>query len=439
MRHLVGATAAVQLAFCVTPSFGIEIHVSPSGADTNPGTAERPLASLVAAQQAARRAVGREPVTVWLHSGTYYLAETLRFTAADSGTKAFPVVYAAAPGEEPVISGGQLLKLTWTPYRDGILQAKVPAGFTTDQLFVNDSLQVLARYPNFDPTEPHFNGYAPDAISPQRVARWADPRGGYIHALHGALWGGMHYVITGKDAAGHLTYEGGWQNNRSSGMHPKYRFVENIFEELDAPGEWFLQASNATLYFYPPAGLDLATAKVEGVRLRHLIEFDGSPAAPVKFVMLRGLTFRHALRTFMENREPLLRTDWTTYRGGALLFNGAEDCAMENCFVDRVGGNAIFVNNYNRRLAFRGCHIAGAGRSGALSRARPARPGLGAGLTQLAPAEGWIDLAVILNAGSRNVGGWALATSLELPLATAALKRASARRAPAPGILHPSN
>ncbi len=364
MRHLVGATAAVQLAFCVTPAFGIEIHVSPAGRDTNPGTAAQPLASLAAAQQSARRFAGRAPVTVWLHSGVFYLPATLQFTAADSGTKAFPVVYAAAPGEEPVISGGQLLKLTWTPYRDGILQAKVPAGFATDQLFVNDALQVLARYPNFDPQEPHFNGYAPDAISPQRVARWADPRGGYIHALHGALWGGMHYVITGKDAAGHLTYEGGWQNNRSSGMHPKYRFVENIFEELDAPGEWFLQASNATLYFYPPAGLDLATAKVEGVRLRHLIEFDGSAAAPVKFVTLRGLTFRHALRTFMENREPLLRTDWTTYRGGALLFNGAEDCAVEDCFVDRVGGNAIFVNNYNRRLAFRGCHIAGAGANG---------------------------------------------------------------------------
>ena len=53
---------------------------------------------------------------------------------------------------------------------------------------------------------------------------------------------------------GNVTYEGGWQNNRRMGMHDKYRFVENIFEELDAPGEWYLDEKTATLYFYPPRG-----------------------------------------------------------------------------------------------------------------------------------------------------------------------------------------
>jgi hypothetical protein len=63
----------------------------------------------------------------------------------------------------------------------------------------------------------------------------------------------------------------------------------------------------------------------------------------------------------MENREPLLRSDWTTYRGGAIVFDGAEDCAVRRCFLDQVGGNAIFVNNYNRRIEIASCHIANAG------------------------------------------------------------------------------
>ena len=50
----------------------------------------------------------------------------------------------------------------------------------------------------------------------------------------------------------------------------------------------------------------------------------------------------------MENKEPLLRSDWTTYRGGALFFNGAENCELEDCSLDQVGGNAVFVNMYNR-------------------------------------------------------------------------------------------
>ena len=85
-------------------------------------------------------------------------------------------------------------------------------------------------------------------------------------------------VITGKRPDNQITYEGGWQNNRPIGHARQYRFVENIFEELDAPGEWFLDAKTSTLYFYPPAGVDLATATIEAVRLRHLVEFRGTRA-----------------------------------------------------------------------------------------------------------------------------------------------------------------
>jgi hypothetical protein len=342
-----------------------DYYVATNGNDANPGTLARPFAALSKAQQAARNAVGREAVTIFIREGTYYLPETLMFTAEDSGTKAAPVVYQAYGKEQAVISGGVRLEgLKWQIYKDGIMQAKVPAGFATDQLFVNGERQPLARYPNFDPRERHFNGWAKDAFSPQRAARWQNPAGGFIHALHAAEWGGMHYVITGKDADNKVTYEGGWQNNRPMGMHD-IRFVENIFEELDAPGEWFLDVKNSLLYFYPPPGVDLATAIIEAVRLRHLVEFRGTEQAPVRFVSLKGLTFRHAARTFMENREPLVRSDWTTYRGGAIFYTGSEDCSLEDCFIDQVGGNAVFVNNYNRRVTVRGCHIAKAGANGA--------------------------------------------------------------------------
>jgi hypothetical protein len=118
------------------------------------------------------------------------------------------------------------------------------------------------------------------------------------------------------------------------------------------------------LYFYPPKGLDLSRATVEAVRLRHLIEFRGSESQPVRFITLKGFTVRHVARTFMDNREPLLRSDWTTYRGGAIFFNGSEDCTLEDSFLDQVGGNAVFVNMYARRITIRGCHIANAGANG---------------------------------------------------------------------------
>jgi len=342
----------------------ISIYVSPAGQATNPGTKARPVATLEAAQKLARGQKALGNVTVWLRGGTYYLPETLLFTPQDSGTEKAPVTYAAYEKETPVLSGGTKLNLVWTPYRDGIMMAHVPVGLHTDQLFVNGSRQILARYPNYDPSAVYFNGWSPDAFSHDRAARWSDPRGGIIHAMHPSLWGDVHYVITGKDAQGNVTYEGGWQNNRRMGMHPHYRFVENIFEELDAPGEWFLNEKTSMLYYYPPAGLDLKNATVEAVRLRHLIELRGDEGKPVRWINFRGLTFRHAARTFMDNKEPLLRSDWTVYRGGAILLTNAEDCAFEELFIDQVGGNAIFINKYNRRIAIRRAHIADAGANG---------------------------------------------------------------------------
>lgn len=127
-----------------------------------------------------------------------------------------------------------------------------------------------------------------------------NPEGGYVHAMHTALWGDMHWEIKGKNEDGTLQLEGGWQNNRPSGMHPLYRFVENIKEELDVPGEWYYDRSESKLYYMPLPEIDLDEAKVEIVRLKHLIEFNGTKENPVRGIHLQGLTFKHTARTFME-------------------------------------------------------------------------------------------------------------------------------------------
>jgi hypothetical protein len=355
----------VLLLLASSTHAAVELYIAPEGNDTNPGTRECPFASLDRARRAvAQRADRSQAVMVFLTGGTYYLPDTLVFQANDSGTKDAPITYAALAGQTPVISGGQRLQLTWSVYKDGIMQATVPRGTTADQLFVNGRRQIMARYPNFDPNAAQFNGTAADAFNASLAVRWADPNGGFMHAMHAALWGDMHYLITGKDAQGNLTYVGGWQNNRRSQPHRLFRFVENIFEELDAPGEWFLNPKTSMLYFYPPADVKLDTATIEIVRLRHLVEFRGTQSEPVRFITLQGITFRQAARTFMDNKEPLLRSDWTTYRGGAIFFNGAEDCAIQEAIIDQVGGNAVFVNKYNRRITVKDSIISEAGANG---------------------------------------------------------------------------
>ena len=345
---------------------GNALFVSNRGDDVNPGSESLPLKTFHAAKiaVAALKKSTSGPITVYFRSGTYYLPEQIVFRPEDSGTPESPITYASYPGEQVTLSGGTRLIPKWRPYRDGIMQTAVPPGTETDQLFVNGERQILARYPNYDPTAKYLNGFSSEAISSERARRWADPQGGYIHALHKSLWGSLHFTITGKDTTDSPTYEGGWQSNRPEPMHDQYRYVENVFEELDTPGEWFLDKKKHILYFYPPPQLDLNNAVIEVVRLKHLIELQGTAKAPVSWIGLRNLSFRHTARTFMETREPLLRSDWRIYRGGALYLTGTEDVHAVNCTFDQLGGNCIFVSNYNRRTLVSGCHIADAGSNG---------------------------------------------------------------------------
>ncbi|MCX6872982.1 MAG: right-handed parallel beta-helix repeat-containing protein [Verrucomicrobia bacterium] len=363
MRNLLSVVLAV---LPVAMGGAGEIHVAVTGNDANPGSPTQPLATFAAAQAMARTRAGLEPLDVTFHAGTYYLADTIHFTAADSGTAANPVTYRAAAGETVALSGGNTLAgLPWTTHAGAIRKTTVPAGMLIDQLFADEVKQNLARYPDYDAATTIFNGYAVDCISTTRAATWANPSGGFLHALHNGGWGGFHYRITGKDGSNVISYTGGQQNNRASAPNETYRFVENIFEELTVPGEWFYNAATHTLYFYPPAGVDPSTAVMETAgRLKHLVQFDGTQAAPVKYVNLSGFVFRHAARTFTETYEPLLRSDWTIYRGAAVLLAGTEDCAISGCEFDQLGGNAAFFSNYNRRSSITGSYFHDIGASG---------------------------------------------------------------------------
>ena len=364
--RLVKTSAVLFLLLALNVAHAADLYVSSYGSDSNKGTKQKPFATILAAKNAAQKYAGKELVTVHVADGVYYLAETLVFKSEDSGTEKYPVVYKATNEGGAVLSGGTKLELRWKPYRNGIYQASTPKNLKIDQLFINGLNQRMARYPNYDASKKTaaYQGYAADAFSKERAAGWKNPVGAYIHAMHAKLWGGYHYIITGKNADGEITYEGGWQNNRQMGMHTEFRMVENIFEELDVPGEWFHDAKTNTLYYMPEANTNLAKATVEIVRLKQLMEFQGSIDKPVKYISLQGFVVRHAARTFMETKEPMLRSDWTIFRGGAFMLCGTENIQILDCEFDQVGGNAIFVSNYNRHALLKGNHIHDTGASG---------------------------------------------------------------------------
>jgi len=100
-RYLLLALAWLVSVGMPGSAFALEIYVSPTGSDRQPATAAAPIQTIAAAQKRARARAGKEPVTILLTGGTYYLPETLILQAADSGTKDAPVTYAAVLGQTP--------------------------------------------------------------------------------------------------------------------------------------------------------------------------------------------------------------------------------------------------------------------------------------------------------------------------------------------------
>jgi parallel beta-helix repeat protein len=105
-----GARSAKRARLFVRTAIGAEpyvlpadaLHVSPTGSDDNPGTAQRPWRTLDHAAEAAR--AGQ---TVAIHQGTY--SQPGRITRFDrSGTAGAPITFVGMPGEELPRVLGQL-------------------------------------------------------------------------------------------------------------------------------------------------------------------------------------------------------------------------------------------------------------------------------------------------------------------------------------------
>ena len=243
----------------------------------------------------------------------------------------------------------------WVDEGNGVFSAGTE--YDADALYINGEKYQMARFPKYNPSIRIFGGFSRDVLSKEKAERWKNPKGAYIHAMHLHNWGGFSYEVTGKDENGNLTYIGGWQNNRQMGMHSDFKYIENVREEMTEPGEWYFDKENKRVYAILKPGHSLENAKI-CVNSSFFV-FKGC-----KNVRVENIKIKHAKRTFMLTNEPLLRSDWTIYRGGAIYFTGSKDCTVSDCSLFDVGTNGIFVDGKNSNITISRCHLKDLGASG---------------------------------------------------------------------------
>ena len=183
-----------------------------------------------------------------------------------------------------------------------------------------------------------------DAANPPLFQVW--------RAAHWANWA---FAIESFEAASQTVAfgEGGFQGARG-GPGSDY-FVENALPFLDAPGEWYLDVSASTLYFYHNASVGTpppATLLFEAPVLETLVRINASQAAPAAGITLSGLGFRDTAPTFMALHSVPSGGDWALERIASVFAEGTTSFTVQGCNFTRIGGNALMLSGFARDALF---------------------------------------------------------------------------------------
>jgi len=288
---LVSVSSADLLA-AEQPSF----YVSPSGNDRDPGSEARPFKTLTRARDAVRGVNAKmdADIVVVLRGGAYRTDGTVVFDHRDSGTGGHEVIYRAHPGETPVISGGRPIT-GWRP--DGPKRWKAKTNIANfRQLYVNGVRAVRARGGRLPGAALHGeDGYKTTLAA---MADWRNP--GDIEFCYQVTWTLTRCKvarIARQGEAAVITMLQPWFTiaRKKEGVHvdlPSY--VENAYELLDEPGEWYLDRTEHAVYYIPRAGEDMNTADVIAPVMTTLVELRGTLDRPVRNLRFEGITFAHA-------------------------------------------------------------------------------------------------------------------------------------------------
>lgn len=368
----------IVLALLLAQSaWALEFHVATNGSDADPGTKAKPFASLERARDAVRqlKQAGKLPkggVNILVHGGDYLRTNALELNAADSGTANSPIVWQAAKRETPRLLGGRTLdgfKLMTDPTvlsrldeaaRSHVVQLDLRAlGFTDFgemksrgfgrptspahcELFYGGLPMTLARWPNEGEWEkivgfPETSGqndshggkigkledgffYAGD-----RPRRWKDTSGLWVHGYWAWDWANSYERVVSLDTEQRLIKTAPPYGQYGFRKGQRFFFL-NVLEELDQPGEWFLDRTSGVLYFWPPSIKNPPTGTYTATEI--LLSL--LPGPLLKLTDVSHVSFR--------------RLTLEATRGNAVEIHGGANNRIVGCSIRNIGDWGVKIS-----------------------------------------------------------------------------------------------
>ena len=365
-----------------------EFYVAPHGSDSNPGTPDKPFGSLQRAKEAVRQWKQKgplaEPVRVILADGIYRIDSPIVFEPEDSGTAGAPIIYQAAPGARPVISGGRPIR-GWQKTPEGLWKTHLPevadGKWYFEQLFVHGRRALRAREPDqfyfymaevrqtpLQTKRPGKEAELLIRLRPEDAAaslakiRPEEVPDVQMVAYH--KWDITRRRLEGIDAQKGTIVSTGRNMKPWNPLQPGTRMhLENFRAALDMPGEWFLDRQG-NLWYMPLPGQTPEQAEVIAPVAEKFLVFQGDPLRGrwVEHITIRGLVFLHGQYiTPPEGFEP---TQAAASIEAAVQADGARYIRLEESEIGHIGTYAIWFRDGCQHCVVRQCYLQDLGAGG---------------------------------------------------------------------------
>lgn len=370
----------------------LRFYVSPNGNDSWSGKISTPdkkgdngpFATLTAARNAIRnlKAQGKLPnggVQVILMTGTYPLVQTFRLSQEDGGSQSSPIVYEAAPKAQVILSGGReirgfqpvtdpnVLQRFQPAARSHILQINLKSQGITDfgkmvsqgfglgqhplplELYFNSARMQLARWPKTGwlriKTVPNGANGGEFTYTGNEPQQWDPNQDIWTYGYWDYDWADDYVKVKRLDAQNHTVYTASPDVPFGINAGRRFYFL-NVMEEVNQPGDWYLDRTSGILYFYPPSPVE------SGHALLTMLDTPLISLQNCSWVTIKGITCAYT----RGNGLDMLNGDHNlvqncVFRGlgeKALLIEGGDHNGADHCVMYNIGGGGVVLSGGDR-------------------------------------------------------------------------------------------
>ena len=375
---------------------GQKIFVSAVGDDSGDGSEEEPLRTLEKAIDVANemREDSDKLIEILLREGTYSVTNTIKIINSQKDDSLLKI--SAYQDEKVTINAGVDIPLSAMSIADSdftnaiidkpnagsVLQYNLKDAQIEDlgeislrghlisdekeaqaELSLNGEVQKLAGWPNGEytglikPTDSNEYGKRTKSgiangcsfqVNYDRPSQWSKPEQAWLSGTIGPNYEFDYYPVSRFDSEEKRVYlsRGALEKYYTE---PYYRF-ENVPEELDEPGEYYIDRQSGMLYFYPPEDapkdsvltitMSTPTLDVSGKAPNSMFRIENS-----KNIVFENLIFKGGRGSAITGKNnsniQFINCEINSFGENGIRFDASTDIKISDCKIHDVGQDGI--------------------------------------------------------------------------------------------------